>query len=140
MLDKLHDALKLRTNPAIFFSSAAVIIIFVLGTIFFTDQLDAGVSVASDWLLTNLGWFYILGVTVFVALYHRASVTGERARLTTNRRSIPTAPGSPCSSPPASARSSCSGALPDRHQAIHRVLPSASNRHACRRRTCHELT
>ena len=37
MLDKLHDALKLRTNPAIFFSSAAVIIIFVLGTIFFTD-------------------------------------------------------------------------------------------------------
>ena len=67
MLDKLHDALRLRTNPAIFFSSAAVIIIFVLGTIFFTDQLDAGVSVASDWLLTNLGWFYILGVTVFVA-------------------------------------------------------------------------
>ena len=82
MLDKLHDALRLRTNPAIFFSSAAVIIIFVLGTIFFTDQLDAGVSVASDWLLTNLGWFYILGVTVFVAflIYIAASRYG-RAKL-----------------------------------------------------------
>ena len=82
MLDKLHDALRLRTNPAIFFSSAAVIIIFVLGTIFFTDQIDAGVSVASDWLLTNLGWFYILGVTVFVVflIYIAASRYG-RAKL-----------------------------------------------------------
>ncbi|WP_193096649.1 BCCT family transporter [Brevibacterium sp. FME17] len=82
MLNRMHDALRLRTNPAIFFSSAAVIIIFVLGTIFFTDQLDAGVSVASDWLLTNLGWFYILGVTAFLVflIYIAASRYG-RAKL-----------------------------------------------------------
>src|SRR5699024_2663526 len=67
MLTRLHDALRLRTSPAIFFSSAAISIAFVIGTIAFTDQLNAGVSVASDWLLTNLGWFYILGVTAFLA-------------------------------------------------------------------------
>ncbi|WP_413334595.1 BCCT family transporter [Brevibacterium sp. GP-SGM9] len=82
MLDRLHDVLRLRTNPAIFFSSAAVIVLFVLGTIFFTDQLDSGVSAASDWLLTNLGWFYILGVTVFLVflIYIAASRYG-RAKL-----------------------------------------------------------
>jgi len=67
MLNRLHDALRLRTSPVIFFSSAAVIIAFVLGTILFTEPLDRAVSGASDWLLTNLGWFYILGVTMFLA-------------------------------------------------------------------------
>ena len=82
MLNRLHDALRLRTNPAIFFSSAAVIILFVLGTIFFTEPLNAGVSVASDWLLTNLGWFYILGVTVFlVFLIYIATSRYGRAKL-----------------------------------------------------------
>ncbi|GAA1491078.1 BCCT family transporter [Brachybacterium sacelli] len=66
MLTRLHDALRLRTSPAIFFSSAAIIIAFVIGTIVFTDPLNTVVSAASDWLLTNLGWFYILGVTVFL--------------------------------------------------------------------------
>src|SRR5699024_554408 len=65
MLNRLHDTLRLRTNPAIFFSSAAVIVIFDFGTIFFSDALDSAVSVASVWLLSNLGWFYIFSVTVF---------------------------------------------------------------------------
>ncbi|WP_193106578.1 BCCT family transporter [Brachybacterium sp. FME24] len=67
MLNRLHDVLRLRTSPVIFFSSAAIIIAFVIGTIAFTDPLNTAVSAASDWLLTNLGWFYILGVTVFLA-------------------------------------------------------------------------
>src|SRR5699024_11673883 len=77
MLNRLHDTLRLRTNPAIFFSSAAVIVIFVLGTIIFTDALDSAVSVASDWLLTNLGWFYILGVTVFLGFLRSEEHTSE---------------------------------------------------------------
>ena len=67
MLTRLHDALRLRTSPVIFFGSAAVIIAFVVGTIAFTDPLNRATTAASDWLLTNLGWFYILGVTVFLA-------------------------------------------------------------------------
>ncbi|MCT2260752.1 BCCT family transporter [Brachybacterium muris] len=66
MLERLHDALRLRTSPAIFFASAAVILLFVIATLAFTEPLDNAVSAASDWLLTNLGWFYILGVTVFL--------------------------------------------------------------------------
>ncbi|WP_184325919.1 BCCT family transporter [Brachybacterium aquaticum] len=66
MLTRLHDLLHLRTSPVIFFGSAAIILAFVLGTILFTDPLNAAVSGASDWLLTNLGWFYILGVTTFL--------------------------------------------------------------------------
>ncbi|MDO5661731.1 MAG: BCCT family transporter [Brachybacterium sp.] len=67
MLTRLHDVLRLRTSPVIFFGSAAVIIGFVLTTIFFTDALDSAVSGSSTWLMTNLGWFYILGVTAFIA-------------------------------------------------------------------------
>src|SRR5699024_1748436 len=82
MLNRLHDTLRLRTNPAIFFSSAAVIVIFVLGTIFFTDALESAGAVAADGLLTILGWIYVLGVTVFVGflVYIAASRYG-RAKL-----------------------------------------------------------
>lgn len=67
MLTKLHDALRLRTSPVIFFGSAAIIIAFVVGTIAFTEPLGKATDSASQWLMTNLGWFYILGVTVFLA-------------------------------------------------------------------------
>lgn len=76
MLTRLHDTLRLRTNPPIFFASALVIILFVLGTIIFTDALDTAVAGASGWLLTNLGWFYILGVTVFLVFL--ISIAGSR--------------------------------------------------------------
>lgn len=66
MLTRLHDVLRLRTSPPIFFGAAAVIIAFVLVTIAFTQPLDAAVTVASEWLYTNLGWFYILGLTLFL--------------------------------------------------------------------------
>ena len=66
MLTRLHDLLRLRTSPSIFFGSATVIIAFVLVTIIFTDPLDAVVTTASEWLYTNLGWFYILGLTMFL--------------------------------------------------------------------------
>lgn len=79
MLNKLHDALRLRTSPPIFFGSALVIILFVVATIVFTDALAAGTSAASDWLMTNLGWFYISGVTVFLVflIYIAASRFGR---------------------------------------------------------------
>ncbi|MGC5617188.1 BCCT family transporter [Georgenia sp. Z1491] len=67
MLDKLHDLLRLRTSPGIFFGAAAVLIGFVIVTIVFTGPLDSAVGAGSEWLMTNLGWFYIFGVTVFLA-------------------------------------------------------------------------
>jgi choline/glycine/proline betaine transport protein len=66
ILQRAHDALRLRTTPGIFFASAAVAILFVVMTIAFTDTVDEVFSTASNWIMTNLGWFYILGVTTFL--------------------------------------------------------------------------
>ncbi|MFE9335599.1 BCCT family transporter [Streptomyces sp. NPDC007063] len=66
MLDKLQRRLGLRTDAVIFFTSAALTVLFVATTITLTDQVDSVFTAASDWILTNLGWFYILGVTTFV--------------------------------------------------------------------------
>ncbi|GAA4480833.1 BCCT family transporter [Enteractinococcus fodinae] len=79
MLNRLHDLLRLRTSPAIFFGAAAIIALFVIATITFTEAMDTVFSAASDWLYTNLGWFYIFGVTLFLVflLYLVASRYGR---------------------------------------------------------------
>ncbi|MFF0943568.1 BCCT family transporter [Kocuria sp. CPCC 205300] len=66
MLNRLHDALRLRTSPTIFFGSALVIIAFVVLTLVFTESMDAFFAEGSTWVIDQLGWFYIMGVTVFL--------------------------------------------------------------------------
>src|SRR5690606_28823211 len=79
MLTRLHDALRLRTSPVVFFGSAGLIILFVLATLLLTEQMDALFADGSAWLITNLGWFYVLGVTVFLLflLYLATSRFGQ---------------------------------------------------------------
>ena len=66
LMIRLHDAAGLRTNAVIFMGSALVIVAFVVGTIAFTDVVDSFFAGMTGWILENLGWFYILGVTVFL--------------------------------------------------------------------------
>ena len=66
MLEKLSRMLGLKTDPIIFFVSAVLTITFVVCAIAFTDTVDAVFGTSSNWILTNLGWFYILGVTTFL--------------------------------------------------------------------------
>ena len=66
MLEKLSRMLGLKTDPIIFFVSAVLTITFVVCAIAFTDTVDAVFGTSSNWILTNLGWFYILGVTSFL--------------------------------------------------------------------------
>ncbi|MFH0241784.1 BCCT family transporter [Streptomyces sp. HK10] len=66
MLEKLQRLLGLRTDPVIFFTSAGLTVLFVVAAVSLTEQVDRIFAAASDWLLTNLGWFYILGVTTFL--------------------------------------------------------------------------
>ncbi|WP_325049535.1 BCCT family transporter [Kocuria soli] len=40
--------------------------VFVLTALVFTDAADAFFSHGSAWIMANLGWFYILGVSVFL--------------------------------------------------------------------------
>ncbi|MUL41373.1 BCCT family transporter [Streptomonospora sp. PA3] len=66
MLQKTIRRLGLDTNPVIFSVSAGLTVVFVVASIAFTDTIDALFGAMSAWLLTNLGWFYILGVTTFL--------------------------------------------------------------------------
>lgn len=76
---RLHDALNLRTGPVIFMTSAFIAILFVVATIAFTDPVDSLFAAVTGWLLDNLGWFYILGVTTFLIflIYMAASRFGR---------------------------------------------------------------
>ncbi|MES0837141.1 MULTISPECIES: BCCT family transporter [Nocardiopsis] len=67
MSKKLAHVLGLDTNPTIFFTSAALTVVFVVCAIVFTDTVDTVFGAASQWILTHLGWLYILGVTSFLA-------------------------------------------------------------------------
>ncbi|MFE1099826.1 BCCT family transporter [Nocardiopsis alba] len=66
MFTKLAGKLGMDTNPAIFFISAALTILFVVCAIAFTDTVDAIFGATSGWILSHLGWVYILGVTTFL--------------------------------------------------------------------------
>ena len=66
MLDRLAKALRLKTDPAVFFTSVGIMFAFVFITIVAGDTVSEVFGTASDWILTNLGWFYVLGVTVFL--------------------------------------------------------------------------
>jgi len=66
LINRVHDRLGLRTSPPIFFGAAAVIVVFVVTTVAFTSIVDRVFEAASSWLMTNLGWFYVLGVTTFL--------------------------------------------------------------------------
>ncbi|QXA54031.1 MULTISPECIES: BCCT family transporter [Corynebacterium] len=49
-----------------FWPSVILILGFVAWTLVSTESVTATFSTAADWLKENLGWFYILGITVFL--------------------------------------------------------------------------
>ena len=66
MLEKAHDLLRLRTSPVIFFVSAGIIVAFVILTLLTPDGVGDFFGTGAEWIFTNLGWFYVTGVTVFL--------------------------------------------------------------------------
>ncbi|GAA2013579.1 BCCT family transporter [Brevibacterium samyangense] len=66
MLTRLHDLLRLRTSPPVFFGAAGVILLFVAATLVFTEPVGNATGAASAWLMDSFGWFYVLGVSVFL--------------------------------------------------------------------------
>lgn len=63
MLQRLSDALGLKTNPVIFFTSAAIIGLFVPASALFNQPMGAFFGAITTWVAAYLGWFYILSVT-----------------------------------------------------------------------------
>ena len=56
-----------HTDPPVFWPSVLVILAFVVWTLVSVSTVTSTFSTAADWLKENLGWFYILGVTTFLA-------------------------------------------------------------------------
>ncbi|GAB3843865.1 BCCT family transporter [Nesterenkonia populi] len=66
MLDKVHDLFRLRTNPLLFFSSSAFVVVFVAVTLFIPEQMGEFWAQVADWIFQHFGWFFIFGVSVFL--------------------------------------------------------------------------
>lgn len=88
MLDSLAHRLGLRTNPVIFFWSAGLMVLFLVVLLAMPRQIGAVFTTGREWIVTNLGWFFILGVSswliflVWVALsrYGHLRLGGSDAR------------------------------------------------------------
>lgn len=65
MLNKIHDALGLRTSPSIFFGSAGFILLFTALMVVFPTSMSDGFGTISTFIITYLGWIYVLGNAIF---------------------------------------------------------------------------
>ncbi|RUR35997.1 BCCT family transporter [Vreelandella populi] len=67
MLNTLARRLGLRTDPTIFFTSAGIMVLFLVALLIAPDAIGNAFGAGREWVVTNLGWFFILGVTSWVA-------------------------------------------------------------------------
>ena len=65
-MEQLARRLGLRTDPTIFFVSAGFTVVFVLALILFPEPIGDAFAVGRSWIVTNLGWFFVLGVNVWL--------------------------------------------------------------------------
>lgn len=67
MLERLAERLGLRTNPTIFFVSAGLMVLILIVLLLYPGQTNAVFTLSRSWVVTNLGWFFILGVSLWLA-------------------------------------------------------------------------
>ncbi|AWI86240.1 multidrug DMT transporter permease (plasmid) [Alloyangia pacifica] len=65
-MEQLARRLGLRTDPTIFFISAGFTIVFVLALVIFPEAIGDAFATGRSWIVTNLGWFFVLGVNVWL--------------------------------------------------------------------------
>lgn len=66
-MDALARKLGLRTDPTIFFTSAGIMVVFLVVLLIAPGPIGEAFRAGREWIVTNLGWFFILGVTSWVA-------------------------------------------------------------------------
>lgn len=66
-MDALARKLGLRTDPTIFFTSAGIMILFLVALLIAPGPIGEAFGAGREWIVTNLGWFFIFGVTSWVA-------------------------------------------------------------------------
>lgn len=67
-MDALARRLRLRTQPTIFFVSSGLMILFLIILVLFPTQLNSTFGAGREWIVTNLGWYFIFGVTAWVIM------------------------------------------------------------------------
>lgn len=65
-MERLAQRLGLKTDPVIFFVSAGLSLLFVILLVLFPGPIALAFSEGRAWIVTNLGWFFILGVNVWL--------------------------------------------------------------------------
>ncbi|MGG7565971.1 BCCT family transporter [Rhodovulum sp. DZ06] len=65
-METLARRLGLRTDPVIFFVSAGFTVLFVLALILFPGPIGDAFAAGRAWIVAKLGWFFILGVNVWL--------------------------------------------------------------------------
>ncbi|PYG01885.1 choline/carnitine/betaine transport [Georgenia satyanarayanai] len=66
MLERLAERLGLRTNPTIFFVSAALMVVILIVLLLYPGETHAVFTLSRSWVVTNLGWFFIMGVSLWL--------------------------------------------------------------------------
>ena len=59
--------LGLKTDPVIFFVSAGIMVVFLIALLIAPGPIGDAFGAGRAWIVTNLGWFFIFGVTSWVA-------------------------------------------------------------------------
>ncbi len=62
-MEELARRLGLRTNAHIFFWSAGLMIVILILMLTMSEPIGNAFGNGREWIVTNLGWFFILGVT-----------------------------------------------------------------------------
>lgn len=75
MLNNLARTLGLRTDATIFFTSAGIMVLFLVALLIAPGPIGEAFGAGREWVVTNLGWFFILGVTSWVAFLLWAGIS-----------------------------------------------------------------
>ncbi len=67
MMEALARKLGLKTDPTIFFTSAGIMILFLVVLLIAPEAIGDAFGAGREWIVTNLGWFFIFGVSSWVA-------------------------------------------------------------------------
>jgi choline/glycine/proline betaine transport protein len=74
-LQNLADRLGLRVDPTIFFISAGLSLVFVIVLTAAPVTIGDAFAQGRAWIVTNLGWFFILGVNVWLGFLIYAAMS-----------------------------------------------------------------
>ncbi|STV68060.1 High-affinity choline uptake protein BetT [Klebsiella pneumoniae] len=66
MTDLSQSREKDKINPVVFYTSAGLILLFSLMTIFFRDFSAEWIGRSLDWVSKTFGWYYLLAATLYI--------------------------------------------------------------------------